>query len=370
MGGLLASNESIENFSYEGLSIGFDCYRLVFFDGKFSVRLSDWIREAKITSLDAMGGLDKAEQPDSEPLPEAVLPKALTQSDCDTGGVYIEIKPGSALSKPIYLFHLNTGGEEQDAYYYRHHIELGKNSSCEIIEHHVSLNQIESVSHSRLTANVGDNAHLYHSKIIQEGVGQQHVGHNDILVQRDATATSTVVIFDGEKINHQTSSCLCQPNGYLEMNSLALPRQEQVFNSCTYLKHKADHCPSKQTHKVIASDKSSAVFDGMIYVEPEALKTDGQMDNHNLILGNQAQVNSNPQLEIYADDVKCSHGATTGQLDKDQIGYLRARGIKKAKAKQMITFAFAAEVAQTIRNESIRDYIQKRIRLILEEVAR
>ncbi|MCL6408736.1 FeS cluster assembly protein SufD, partial [Dickeya dadantii] len=109
------------------------------------------------------------------------------------------------------------------------------------------------------------------------------------------------------------------------------------------------------------NDRARAVFNGMIKVAPHALKTDGQMTNNNLLLGRLAEVDTKPQLEIYADDVKCSHGATIGRMDEEQLFYLRSRGITQQDAQQMIIFAFAAEVTEAIENESLRDAVLERI---------
>lgn len=108
------------------------------------------------------------------------------------------------------------------------------------------------------------------------------------------------------------------------------------------------------------------MFHGLILVDKGALKTDGQMDNHNLLLGNHSQVNSQPQLEIYADDVKCSHGATTGQIDPEQLFYLQARGIKRAKALHMLTYAFAGERIAAVSDPKLRDYLAQRVSSKLE----
>jgi len=357
-----AQNQCIDNLSYEGLSIGMDCYRLVFFDGKFSIRQSDWIPNVKVTPLDMATSVELFE------MSRAVKSEsmALLTDATATTGVLIEVSPGVVLDKPIYLFHLNSG-EVGEVCSYRHHIEVGRLASCELVEHHISLVREGGVSLSRLTANIGEGGNYNHSKLVEEGAEQHHFGHNDMVLQRDACAYSTTLMLEGGLNRHQTSSWLRSENGYVEMNSLMLPRHQQVFDSRTYLRHQSAHCQSRQTHKVIARDKSNSVFDGMIYVDKSALKTDGQMDNHNLILGDGAQVNTKPQLEIYADDVKCSHGATTGQLDKDQIDYMRARGIEQNKAKRMITCAFAADVANKIGNQAVQDYAHRRIHQILAE---
>ncbi|AIS57464.1 Fe-S cluster assembly protein SufD [Vibrio coralliilyticus] len=351
-----AAHQSVENISYESLSLGLDGYRLVFFDGRFSARCSDWIPKVTVTPLRSLTGVETYE------IAKSVRPDAFTYLTDATasGGILIEVAPGTVIDKPIYLLHISSGTQGAVCSY-RHHIEMGPLSQCEVVEHHISLAQGGGVTLSRLSSYVGEGAHLYHTKLIEESVQQHHFGHNDVVVQRDASAHSTCMLLSGNLLRHQTSSRLSGENGFVEMNSLSLPESNQTFDSRTYLRHQSPHCQSVQTHKTIARDSSNGVFDGMIYVDPCALKTDGQMDSHNLILSERAQINCKPQLEIYADDVKCSHGATAGQLDKQQIDYMRARGIDKRKAQQMITFAFASEVAFKIRNPLVKDYVCSKI---------
>ncbi|PSW24926.1 Fe-S cluster assembly protein SufD [Photobacterium swingsii] len=344
--------QPVENISYESLSLNLDGYRLVFFDGLFSVRCSDWIPKITITPLDRLSDVETYE------LSKSVQPDAFTYlTDATaTGGVLIEVDAETVIDKPIYLLHISSG-MKGDVCSYRHHISLGRLSQCELIEHHISLDQGGGVTLSRMSADVGKGAHFYHTKLIEEAPCQHHFGHNDIVVDRDASVHSHCLMLSGVLCRHQTSSHLQGENGFIEMNSLSMPDDQQTFDSRTYLRHQAPHCRSEQLHKTIARGASNGVFDGMIYVEPSALKTDGQMDSHNLLLSESAQVNCKPQLEIYADDVKCSHGATTGQLDARQVDYMRARGISKDKAQQMLLFAFASEVAFKIRNGCVKQHV-------------
>lgn len=348
----LAMLQSADNISYEGLSLGIDAYRLVFFDGHFSARCSDWIPKVRVTPLNVLTSVETYE------LTRSVRPDAFIHLNdaTATGGVLIEVEPNTQVNKPIYLLHISSG-QKGEVCSYRHHIEMGPLSELEVIEHHISLAQGGGVTLSRLTNYVGEGACFHHTKLIEESPQQHHFGHNDIRLQRDAKATSTSLLLSGLLLRTQTSSELCGDNGEIAMNSISLPTDKQTFDTRTYLKHNAPHCQSEQIHKIIGRDQSNAVFDGMIYVAPTALKTDGQMDTHTLLLSDKAQVNCKPQLEIYADDVKCSHGATTGQLDPNQIAYMRARGINRFNAEQILMSAFVCEVAEKIRHPSLRDYV-------------
>ncbi|GAB2650073.1 Fe-S cluster assembly protein SufD [Vibrio panuliri] len=351
-----AKFQPAENISYESLSLGLDSYRLVFFDGRFSFRCSDWIPHATITPLHCVTDVDSHE------LRKAIKPDAfvyLTDATA-SGGVLIEVAANRVIDKPIYLLHINSGNKG-DVCSYRHHVDLGTGAQCEIIEHHVSLEQGGGVTLSRLTGLVQNGARFYHTKLIEESGQQHHFGHNDTVLERDAFAQTTTMALSGRLVRHQNSSALRGENGYIEMNSLSLPHAQHTFDNRTYLSHAAAHCISKQLHKIIAKDEATGVFEGMIYVAPVAQQTDGQMDSHNLLLGESATVNTKPQLEIYADDVKCSHGATSGQLNRDQIDYMRARGIPKSLAESMLLKAFASEVAFKLRNPLVKEHVLARI---------
>ncbi len=140
-----------------------------------------------------------------------------------------------------------------------------------------------------------------------------------------------------------------------------MPVNNEVCDSRTWLDHRVGYCNSRQLHKTIVSDKGRAVFNGLINVAKHAIKTDGQMTNNNLLLGRPAEVDTRPQLEIYADDVKCSHGATIGRIDNEQLFYLRSRGIPHRAAQHMILYAFAAELTEAIGDETLRAQILARI---------
>ncbi|WP_087024642.1 Fe-S cluster assembly protein SufD [Thaumasiovibrio subtropicus] len=355
------SRDDIHTVSIESLTIGFDCYRIVLFNGQLIREMSDPIPGVNVDNIDH---ISDAKQ---QLLNAAVKPEAfsLLTDATATSGLFIEVAKKQRIDKPIYLFHINSG-EHGDLCSYRHHITVGDQAECSVFEHHTSLAQGGGVTCARLTASVGANAQFNHLKLIEESHQQHHFGHNDIVLSRDAQASSHTFLLEGQVNRHHTSAVLAGTGSHIEMNSLSLPTSGQTFDTRTYLDHHSAHCTSEQAHKVIGKGDSTAVFNGMIYVHKGAIKTDGQMDNHNLLLDDKAQVNSKPQLEIYADDVKCSHGATTGQLDKNQLFYLQARGIPKQLAEKMVTFAFAGELTDAIDDLNVREHIVRRIEQKIE----
>ena len=357
-----APEQPAANTPYNEFSLDIDAYRLVFVDGYFSARYSDWIPKVRVTPNSALSPIETDE------LSRSIKPDAFTYITDATAscGVLIEVEANTQISKPIYLLHVNSG-KQGDVSSYRNHIEVAEHSEINVIEHHVSQGDRGGVTLSRLTQHIGCGAHCHHTKIVEESSTQHHFGHNDITISAHASAHSCCMLYSGQLIRHQVSSVLAGEQGFVSMDSVSLPQSEEIFDTRTYLKHNAPHCVSEQNHKIIAREQSKSVFDGMIYVDPVAQKTDGQMNTHSLILGDYAQVNSKPQLEIYADDVKCSHGATTGQIDPNQINYLRSRGIPKQRAEHMITSAFAIEVAERIKHPALRQYAIDKINASLNK---
>ncbi len=333
-----------------------DGYRLIFINGEFHSQLSDSIEGVDILRFEQGHN-------------ETVTPNAIAElvDAIAKDGLWINVPAKRHIDKPIYLLHFNDGkvGEVASV---RHHIKVNEQSSCQLVEHHISLMDANGLTLSRLSTEIGDGAQFEHVKLIEEGRNQEHLAHNDMIIGRDANAKSSTFLLSGRFISHQLSGELCHPASEVSLNSLVLPMSGECFDTRTFLHHGAPHCQSEQLHKIVAQGESLAVFDGMIYVNQVAQKTDGQMNNHNLLLGEKSQVNTNPKLEIYADDVKCSHGATIGQIDPEQVFYLQARGISKLLAQQIIMKAFAAQVAGKVSMDNVRQYVLQRIEQRLESV--
>lgn len=340
----------------DALALQIDALRLVFVDGKFSPALSDSCENS---------GFDVAINDERQTLPDAVQPEVflhLTESLAHSV-THIHVKRNQRPDKPLLLMHITqgVGDDEVNTAHYRHHLELAEGAEATVIEHYVSLNDVQHFTGARLTMNVAANAHLHHVKLAFENPLSHHFAHNDILMAADASAHSHSFLLGDAVLRHNTSTRLNGENTTLRINSLAMPVKNEVCDTRTWLEHNKGYCNSRQLHKTIVSDKGRAVFNGLINVAPYAIKTDGQMTNNNLLLGKLAEVDTKPQLEIYADDVKCSHGATVGRIDDEQMFYLRSRGIGQQDAQQMILYAFAAELTEAIGDEALKQQVLARI---------
>ncbi len=189
-----------------------------------------------------------------------------------------------------------------------------------------------------------ENAHLRHLRWFNQGGAESKIhSHPQILVARDASYQAFSLLNTPGLVRSEQEAYLSDENAQATMNSLTLGRGQssQEARSITY--HQAPYTTSNQLHKMILGDQSQGIFDGLIYVDGGAQKTNGLMENRNLLLSNEAQIETKPQLEIYADDVRCSHGVTTGELDENQAFYLRARGLDANLAKALLLQAFAFE---------------------------
>ncbi|CCV46378.1 conserved hypothetical protein [Yersinia enterocolitica (type O:3) str. YE12/03] len=339
----------------DDLSLIKDAHRLVFIDGLYAPELSD--RDC--------GPYQLTPATENTPFPAAIRSEVflhLTES-LSQQRLHIRLPAGKHSDKPLYLLHISSGkgSEVVNTSHYRHHLAIEASAQAEVIEHFVSLNEQPHFTGARLTISVGENAELSHCKLAFETPQSYHFAHNDLVLSRDARAKSYSFLLGAGLTRHNTSAQLNGEGATLSINSLLLPIGSEICDTRTYLEHNKGYCESRQLHKTMVRERGKAVFNGMIKVAQHALKTDGQMTNNNLLLSKLAEVDTKPQLEIYADDVKCSHGATVGRIDAEQLFYLQSRGINQADAQQMIIFAFAAELTEAIHHASIRKVVLARI---------
>ncbi|VAX76864.1 FeS cluster assembly protein SufD [Serratia symbiotica] len=347
-------SEPVTVEQFDRLAMNIEAYRLVFIDGYFSAALSDrYLGEYRFEL--ASNGTPQA-------LPTSIKPDIflhLTESLAQETNI-IHLPAGKVALLPLYLMHISSGNSTQgkvNTVHHRHHLAIAEGARAEVIEHYVSLNESAHFTGARLTATMADKAELLHCKLAFESYPSYHFAHNDLVMGRDSRVTSDSFLFGAGLTRHNTSAQLNGPGGNVAINSLVLPIGKEVCDTRTYLEHNQGYCESRQLHKSVVSDRAKAVFSGMINVAKNAVKTDGQMKNNNLLLGKEAEIDTKPQLEIYADDVKCSHGATIGRLDLSELFYMQTRGIAKHTAKHIIISAFAAELTEKIVNQTLRERV-------------
>ncbi|MDQ1237575.1 MAG: Fe-S cluster assembly protein SufD [Wigglesworthia glossinidia] len=284
--------------------------------------------------------------------------------------ICIDLEKNSKVSKPLYLIQISEGKENNKIAIInsRIHVNIKENARGEIIEHFLGNNNYSYCNNVRTTFLLDDHAQINYIKINLDNFNSYHFSNNDILLNKNSKFFNHIFTFGGCIYQNHSNIALKDSNINLLINSLSIPSSKQIIDINTYVDHQSCLCKSRQLHKMILSECSKGKFFGIIKVEKNAIKTDGHMKNDNLLTSKYTQINTKPQLEIYADDVKCSHGATIGYINSKHLFYLRSRGISKTNAKKMIIHAFALEVLKHISNKSVYDILNNLIISFLEKI--
>ncbi|MGP1952807.1 MAG: Fe-S cluster assembly protein SufD [Arsenophonus sp. ET-KM2-MAG3] len=277
----------------------------------------------------------------------------------------IKLPNDQQTKKPLYILNITSGSSHHDYVnisHYRYHLEIGTNCKSQVIEHFISIDDKPHLTGGRLTVNINDNSYFDHIKLSNENNQSNHFSHNDILSGQNTQIKSSGIFIGSSLIRHHTSVKLNGEGSRIAINTLLLPQNKEIVDTRTYIEHNKPFCKSQQLHKTIAMDESKTVFNGIIKVLPHAVKTDSKMINNNLLLDKQAEIDTKPQLEIYSDDVKCSHSATVSCINNEQLFYLRSRGIYCDDAKYIIMVGFANEVIEIINNKDISNKLMNIVR--------
>lgn len=247
-------------------------------------------------------------------------------------------------------------------------IELEDNASLKCQLHFAGSKASESSLHNHVTEIfVGQNSQLEFN-IIQEIAEGNLVNTTEVFCQRDANFTTNTFQLSGKLLRNNLNIRLQGENAETHLNGFYMLKGSELFDNHTLVDHLVPHCESNEVYRGILGGKSTGVFNGKVFVHPDAQKTNGYQQNNNILLTDDATMNSKPELEIYADDVRCSHGSTTGQLDEDAVFYLRARGLDEFGATALLLTAFAGEVLNSVSNEELRNILEQKIQAKLKEM--
>jgi len=354
------SSEALGDFTFAKLP----GTRLVFVNGHFAARLSsvkNLPAEVKVGSL--------ASALDSDP---AFLEKHLgryTQSVDDgftalnqaffLDGGFVHVPAGKTVEEPIQFIYLSTTKQSGATFHPRNLVITEANSQVTILESYVSLGGGGYFTNAVTELFAGENARLEFVKFQDEAADAFHIAafHGEFGRSSNVNVHSFAL---GAKLSRNNIRTKLAGEG-LEciLNGLYLTRNDQLADHHMIVEHAQPHCASHEYFNGILDDKSKGVFHGRILVRPIAQKTDAKQTNKNLLLSNEASADTKPQLEIYADDVKCTHGATVGQLNEESIFYLRSRGISPETARRMLIHAFAGEIIERIKHEATREELDK-----------
>jgi Fe-S cluster assembly protein SufD len=273
-------------------------------------------------------------------------------------GAFLHFARGTVVEQPIHLLFVSAKGADLSVSHPRVLVVAEDNVHATIVESYVGANGDHSAgvyfTNAVTEIVAGQGCHLDHCKLQQESLDANHVATMQVKLGRDATFVSHSVTIGARLTRNDLNCLMAGPGAYATLNGLVLVGGNQHCDNHTLLDHAEPNCPSHELYKHVLSGKSTAVFKGKILVRQPAQKTDSKQTSKTLLLSDDATMNSQPALEIYADDVKCTHGSTTGPVDEDMVFYLRSRGVGLEAAKHLLSYAFAADITRRIKVEPVR----------------
>jgi len=341
-------NSDFATVAFEGL----DQIQLVFVNGIFSAEMS--------SPLDGIEGLAiqplctaLADQPDAR-FGSLIKLEEFTFAALNTAtfrcGAQIVFAKNAVIKPVVHVVHVGVPDHNETASYHaaRNFIVSEEGSQATILESYVTAGNGPVLCNSVTEVFVASNAHLQHVKVQCASASSYHFSTAEVKQEADSSYNNYNVLFGGKLSRNDLNVFLNGSNLHSRMDGVVVLTGEQHADNHTKLDHAFAHCDSFEVYKHILDEHSTAVFNGKIYVHQDAQKTDAKQTNQTLLLSPQATINSKPQLEIFADDVKCTHGATVGYLDELPLFYLRSRGLPLKQAEAMMVYAFAAEVLEKI----------------------
>ena len=277
-------------------------------------------------------------------------------------GYAIVLPAGTTGSTPIHVLFVADGRAVRGAVYPRNVVVLGANAVASVVESYVTLAEGVALTNTVTEANLGAGARLDHCKIQRESIQAFHLATLEVRQERDSYLNSFSFAQGAALSRTNIYTTLAGPGAHATLYGLYLGEGRQHVDHQTRIEHAAPNCTSWEVYKGILDGHGHGVFNGKVYVHPVAQKTDGKQTNKNLLLSGTAKVDTKPQLEIFADDVKCTHGATVGSLNEMPLFYCRSRGIPEAEARTLLTYAFAADVLEEIRSRPVVDHLEELMR--------
>jgi Fe-S cluster assembly protein SufD len=367
----VSGTDALPAFDLPGLSGP----RIVFVNGRYSAELSALGAARKgleVLSLrDVLAG-----QPERlEPLLTRVVGETGNVfADLNTAfvedGAVVFVAPGVVLDDAIHLLYLSLNpGDAPTVSFPRTLIVAGKGSELRVVESYGGPDGQVYLTSAVTEIVVEEGASVDHYKVQREGNRAFHVATLAIRQDRNARFSDHAVAFGADLSRNDIGVLFAGEGGECTLNGLFLADGERHADTHTRVDHAVPHCTSRQLYKGIVDGSARGVFDGLVLVRKDAQKTDASQTNKNLLLSRQALVDSTPRLEILADDVKCKHGSTTGQLDPQALFYLRSRGIAEAAARTLLTYAFASDVVRRIRVEPVRKAVEAHLQSRLPAAA-
>lgn len=343
-------------FALPDIATGNDGPLLVFVDGVFDEALSRTGNLVSGAFVGAFGdNLEIVERHLGRIVYFKETPFAALNTALFRDGAGVIVPSGAVIDEPIYICNVISGGAMS---FPRALIVLGERAEAKVVESFVGIDHEPSFCNAVTEISLSADSVLEHVKLQLGSEEAFHITNMQTIQERASVSKSTTVTMGGKLVRNDTNARLDGQGSESTMNGLYVSRGQQHIDNHTRLEHTAPNCPSHELFKGVLSDKSSAVFNGKIIVRQAAQKTDSKQSNKNLLLSDDAVVNTKPQLEIFADDVRCTHGATIGRIDDDALFYFRSRGIPLAEARNLLIYAFASDVIERIRLPEVRERLE------------
>lgn len=341
-----------------------DTYKVVFVDGVYSSFLSETTHD----SLDVCLLSSALSKPKYKPVIEAYFNKTAKDDSLTSlntafakEGAYINIPKHKEVEKPIEIINFSTGNEAAMLLQPRNLIIVGENAHVQIIERHQSLSENPVLTNSVTEIFAEKRAYVDYYKIQNDRSEASLIDNTFISQERESNCNLHTFSFGGKIIRNNVNFYQHGEHCDSTMKGVTILKEKQHVDHNTLVHHIAPNCESHQDYKGIYADASTGVFNGKIIVEKEAQKINAFQQNNNILMDDKSTINAKPQLEIFADDVKCSHGCTIGQLDEDALFYLRSRGIAEKEARALLMYAFANTVLESVKIRELKKRINNLI---------
>lgn len=353
-----------------GSALAVPGYKVVFINGVMRPEASEY-PDLNDILIQRFGDLSDAEANDlAERLDSTLDSKAVQLARLNSArfedGLVIRLKPDAVLDQPLFIIHEVTAHASGSAFP-RIFVDAGRNSQITLVEEYISSGQEPVMVNTVTELNLAEGANVTNIRLSMGGENVQHVGATGVVQQRSSRFESHCVGFGGPLRRHDLQVRLEGEGAECKLNGVVVTQGAQHYDNHTTIEHIAAHCDSEETYRNIAADKSHAVFNGRIHIHQDAQKSNANMNNKNLLLSTGAEIDTKPELEIYADDVKCAHGATIGQLDEESLFYLVSRGIGRREANVLLTMAFINELVVQIPVEAVRETVQTRLNQFFDQ---
>jgi len=352
-----ATQPSMDQIPTGALDI--DALKLVLVNGRLRPEFSDLAQLPDGVTAVSLAEAVAGKSPDLESILRSAvsghdMPMLALNAAYLNDGVVIDVEKGRAIDIPIHLISIGVSDEEPIAFHPRNVLRVGAGAAVTVYESHMGLGG-SYLSNGAMDIHIDEDALLRHRKLQNEAENGYHVATASVVLEAHARYENYTLHIGGRLVRNEIHAVLNGNGADCNLYGAYAGRGSQHIDTTTFVDHAAPECTSREVYKGALDDNARGVFQGKILVRKGAQKTDGHQLNKALLLSEGAEIDSKPELEIYADDVKCSHGATSGELDEEQLFYLRARGIDEAEARDLLVAAFLEDSLDVIGDEDRRE---------------